>query len=230
MAKKEYSGQRISYRSCATLDKTLVYVLRGTQGDMLIDTGRKISVHFIESWLRRAKYDIKWIFLTHGHFDHAYNAAYLKNKFGAKVIIHEKDADMLYGGLSPEMLPSSEANISAAKNANRLLQKIRVPVCEPDILLTDEDTDILRTLGFDADVVMLPGHTPGSVGIHEKRVLYCGDACAARDGEYYTALFGSDIDALHRSEKKILEINPLIIAPGHGKFIINEKAFKSKMK
>jgi len=41
-------------------------------------------------------------------------------------------------------------------------------------------------------------------------------------------MFGEDVASIYSSEKKIFELNPLIIAPGHGKYIINERAFPEK--
>ena len=39
--------------------------------------------------------NIKYILLTHGHFDHIFGVAGLKEASGAKVVIHEKDAGHL---------------------------------------------------------------------------------------------------------------------------------------
>ena len=44
------------------------YVIRGENGDMLIDTGMEKYRDYIESWLTH--YNIKLILLTHGHYDH----------------------------------------------------------------------------------------------------------------------------------------------------------------
>lgn len=60
------------------------------------------------------------------------------------------------------------------------------------------------------------------MGILQGRVMYCGDAVSDKGGDYFTAIFGENIDSIYVSEKKIFELNPLIIAPGHGKHIINE--------
>ena len=224
--KRKYS--KINYRVCRLPDKPIVYVLRGENGDMLIDTGRKLSVHNIDKWIRESGYNIKWVFLTHGHFDHAYNALYFQRKYGAEVILHEKDKEIFYGTDYPKIIPSSDKYKLVAQSAEVLIHKTLVPICKINYSVTDNDTDLLRKLGFDADIVMLPGHTYGSMGILQDRVLYSGDACSAIGGDYYTAIFGYDIDLLLQSEKKIFELNPLIIAPGHGKLIINERAFFEK--
>ena len=70
---------------------------------------------------------------------------------------------------------------------------------------------------------MLPGHSKGSMAVHQGEVLYCGDACAAINGNYFTTLFGEEPESIFASEAKIFELDPIIIAPGHGKVVINEK-------
>ena len=215
---------RLDYKTLLTPDKPLVYVLHGSQGDLLIDVGYRPHTKSIERWIRKEKLNLKWLFLTHGHFDHSYNTRYLQERFGCKIIVHEKDCQYLQGQPFRKLYPSAKEHkaITAAANA---FSKAKVPGCDIDYCLTDADTDFLRSIGFDADIVMLPGHTLGSMGVLQEKVLYCGDACSAKRGDYYTAMFGEDVDAIYASEKKIFEINPLIIAPGHGQIIVNERHF-----
>lgn len=205
--------------------RPMVYVLRGKQGDMLIDTGMEECLNQIDSWIEENGFTIKWIFLTHGHFDHVWNAPYFREKYGAKVLMHEKDKSLLYECDRVPLKASSESTEYETACANDLVIKHPVKSCNIDYFITDKDVDYLRKIGFDADIVMLPGHTEGSIGIQQGRVMYCGDAVSAKGGDYFTAMFGENVGSIYLSEKKIFEMNPLIIAPGHGKYIINEKAF-----
>jgi len=206
----------------------MVYVLRGKQGDMLIDTGMEECLAQIVDWIEENHFIIKWVFLTHGHFDHAWNASFFREKYGAKVLMHEKDASLLYDNSYVPMKASSESTEYETARANDLAAWHPVNFCTIDHYITDQDTDYLRQIGFDAEIVMLPGHTEGSMGILQGRVIYCGDAVSAKGGDYFTAMFGENVDSIYASEKKIFELNPLIIAPGHGKYIINERAFPEK--
>lgn len=217
--------KKIIYYKGKSIDKPLIYVLRGKNGDLLIDTGNQKITHQVDRWIRQNKFHIKWIFLTHGHFDHTWNAQFLKRKYGAKVILHEKDLRIFCMAEPGRLYSSSEKNDKITAVANNELSDITAPFCKVDYALTDSDGDFLRKLGFDADIVMLPGHTAGSMGIISGRVLYSGDAVSAKRGDYYTAIFGEQFDGIFESEKKIFKINPLVIAPGHGQLIINEKAF-----
>jgi len=225
MKAKSNVKHRMLYKTAITPDKPIVYVIRGSQGDLLIDTAHRTVTKSIERWIRKEKLNVKWLFLTHGHYDHTYNARYLQERFGCRVIIHEKDVGYVQGQPCRKVYPSAKEHIAITAAANALCKTVKMPTCDIDYCLTDKDTDFLRSLGFDADIVMLPGHTLGSMGVLQGKVLYCGDACSAKRGDYYTAMFGEDVDAIYESEKKIFEINPLIIAPGHGQIIINERAF-----
>ena len=221
------AGKKLDHITCTTDDRALVYVLHGKNGDMLIDTGSIDTEEYVGSWIDRSGFDIKWIFLTHAHFDHAWNAAAFRRKYGAKVILHENDLDLLNGLYLPDTTPTfALPMIDGFQEYYKSRQRRLVP-CDIDFLITDNDADFLRPLGFDADIVMLPGHTEGSVGIKYGRIFFCGDACAAKGGDFYTTMHGSVPDQIHISEQKIFDANPLVIAPGHGKLIINEKAFPS---
>lgn len=206
-------------------DKPLVYVLHGENGDLLIDTGTRLVLHQVDHWIRRNKFNIRWIFLTHGHFDHTWNARYFKQKYGAQVFLHEKDRSLFCLDEKRILYPSSQKTRAATKIANSLVARTTAPFCKVDAFLTDTDTDFLRGLGFDADVVMLPGHTEGSMGILQGRALYAGDAVSAVNGDYFTARFGENVQKIKETEEKIFALNPLVIGPGHGHIIINERAF-----
>ncbi len=77
------------------------YLLKNETRCLLIDTGgsnqRFELVKNLESAGCRPG-DLKLIVLTHGDFDHTGNAAYLRQKFGAKLAMHAGDAGMLERG------------------------------------------------------------------------------------------------------------------------------------
>ena len=52
-----------------------VYVIKGKDGDILIDTGFIGMKRRLQRFLD--KFDIKLIILTHAHVDHSWNAKYL---------------------------------------------------------------------------------------------------------------------------------------------------------
>jgi len=198
-------------------DDVTCYILHGQQGDLLIDTG------FIKSWSKLKNwillYDVKYIFLTHAHVDHDWNAARIKNQFNAKIILSQHDRTLMQNFFSQPPLPTDPKY--RFRNA---VQKVggyflKSKPYEPDIYVTEQNLDILKSLGFDAEIIMLPGHTLGSMGVLCDNVLYCGDAFTALWRKPDISPHAANIELMNESLQKILAINPKILAPGHGSFV-----------
>lgn len=190
------------------------YVIRGKNGDMLIDTGFCFTYDELMKWLKH--YDIKHIFLTHAHVDHDLNAARLKKELGADIILNQRDLSLIRH--------YSRQPVKATKS-KYFFRNIQQNVCgplfrtnpyTPDILLTSENRNLLHELGYDADVVFLPGHTLGSTGIISCGVLYCGDAFTAFWGKPEITPHATSIKLMKRSLETILKLSPEWISPGHG--------------
>lgn len=191
------------------------YVIKGNDGDMLIDTGFFCCDRLME-WL--GQYNIRHILLTHAHTDHDRNAAKLRRATGARIILSEKDVPLIGNyGSQP---------VKAALPAYRL-RNIQQNVCgkmkifstkpyRPDIVLSASDTGMLRKLGYDADIIPLPGHTLGSVGVLSEGVLYCGDAFTAIWGKPDITPHAFSLKAMRQSLKRILKLSPEWLATGHG--------------
>ena len=192
------------------------YVLRGRDGDMLIDTGMPFIYKRLSEYI--ADLDIRYIFLTHAHVDHDGSAERLRRETGAEIILCERDRELIgHYGRQP---------VKAALRRYRL-RNIQQNVCGrmklfstrpyvPDILVGSGDRHILRELGFDAETVPLPGHTLGSVGVLSDGVLYCGDAFTAMWGKPDITPHATSLTAMARSLERMLEISPEWLATGHG--------------
>ena len=155
------------------------YVLRGSGGDLLIDTGMPQTWKPMRQWLQN--YNIRWVFLTHAHADHDWNAAKMQQN-GAKILLSVLDKDLRRNFLRQRVMPTSKHY--ALRNVMQCVSGgiFKSPPYEADIYFGNEDSGLLRTLGFDAEIIPLPGHTYGSCGILSRGVLYCGDA--------FTMIFG----------------------------------------
>lgn len=101
--------------------------------------------------------EVKYILLTHGHFDHILAVAALKRKTGASVVISEEDAPML-----------SNEKLNLAKRFGASYEKT-----EADIKVTDGDTIKIGNAIF--TVLATPGHTGGSVCYLAEGFLFSGD-------------------------------------------------------
>ena len=99
------------------------------------------------------------ILITHGHFDHIAGAAALARETGAKVCIHEADAEKL---------------ASNRKSLAYLFAQQIEPIAA-DVLLHDGDE--LDAAGLSIRALHTPGHSEGGVCylIEAERTIFCGD-------------------------------------------------------
>lgn len=145
---------------------------------------------------------IKYILLTHGHFDHIYGVHGLKEASGASVVIHPNDADHL-----------KDPKKSLAES--NMPQK-QTPV-EADILVNDGD---VLFLGDEKITVMhTPGHTMGSVCyiVESDRVIFSGDTLFCMTAGRTDFFDGSD-EKMAESLKKLVALEgDFRVLPGHNR-------------
>jgi glyoxylase-like metal-dependent hydrolase (beta-lactamase superfamily II) len=178
----------------------------------LIDTGMPGNsakiVTYIQDILKRKPTDIKTIVLTHFHIDHVGDAGDLKKLSGAKVAIHEADADYVAGRKTPP----------APKGVMGMIFKVLIPLffgsrpVEPDIKLNDGDTIAGLT------TIHTPGHTPGSICLFDpvSKILFAGDLLMFNGSKIEMGSSLSDPDEVQQSIKKITAIDFDIMLSGHG--------------
>jgi hydroxyacylglutathione hydrolase len=195
------------------------YLIKSGSGFILIDTGFKSKRAVVEKELASAGCgpgDLKLIILTHGDSDHADNCAYLREKYGAKIAMHEGDAGMVERG-------DMGWNRKAKPDRMSLLFKIMSHVVKPGKFETfkpdlyiDESFD-LSAYGLDAKVLHLPGHSKGSIGVLTAgRELFCGDLLYNFFGRP-NSQFIDDLADFYASIEKLKILNVKRIYPGHGK-------------
>lgn len=143
------------------------YLLLGDR-PVLVDTGAPGDLPRILAALKTHQLDPKQlalILLTHGHSDHAGNAAELRARSGRPVALHAADAPLALAG---------ENGVLAAQDpVGRLVRPfIDEPYqpFTPDI--TFREPFPLEPYGVKGSVVPTPGHTPGSSSV----VLASGEA------------------------------------------------------
>ena len=135
--------------------------------------------------------DVRYILLTHGHYDHTGAAAELSAAFPkAEVYIHEKD----YRDVDPSLFPlhTELSGVHFYGEGDRL---------------------VLGTLAL--EVLHPPGHSEGSVTLRCGDILFCGDTLFAGSCGR-TDFPGGDTAKLLASLRRLGELEgDLRVLPGH---------------
>ncbi|HVP22183.1 MAG TPA: MBL fold metallo-hydrolase [Anaerolineaceae bacterium] len=160
--------------------------------------------------------NLKLILLTHGDADHAGNAAYLRERFKAKIALHPGDAGMVERG---DMNWQRKPKPDYVAFPFRVILFLFGRQSELDLFKADvslQDGQDLADYGLDLRVLHLPGHSQGSVGfLTSTGDLYCGDLVwnIGKPGFHFI----DDMQAARASVRKLPELGVKTVYPGHGK-------------
>ncbi len=143
---------------------------------------------------------LKYILITHGHFDHVLGINYFKEKTNAKVFIHEDDAEAL-------------------SDINNFLKRFNMPAVE--IPKHDKTLKDGEELSFGDNikikVIHTPGHTKGGVCYLIQDKLFSGDTIFYESIGRTDLPTGSFNDIKKSIEEKIFTLpDDITIYPGHG--------------
>ena len=203
------------------------YIVSQGGSAVLVDTGTAKNREAILGKCRAA--GVKLIVLTHGHYDHVQNAAWLAEALGVPVAMHPADVPLLENILAePIHAHALQGKAMAAvirlgqrpslKNLVTRVQQNEIPLFTPDIELADGFS--LEAYGIDAKVIALPGHTRGSIGLLAGGDLLAGDALMhiAKPGR---AAHYVDRAAMEASASKIAALGDIMVWFGHGRPVRN---------
>ena len=129
--------------------------------------------------------NVKYILLTHGHFDHVLGLNKMKKALNAKVCINKGDEIML-------------------TNINEFSKFFAFPHVEPpkaDFFVSDGDE--LNFGDIKIKVIETAGHTEGGVCYLIENNLFSGDTLF-RNSYGRTDLFGGNFDKIHHSLRDII--------------------------
>lgn len=186
-----------------TVAQTNVYLIRGSTGWLLVDSGWNDSktVEIFEKGLKEIGInfkDISQIVITHSHLDHFGLAGKLKELSGAKLSLHQRERrfieprgvegekilqgmrEWLYKNGTPEdetvklqRLPKGKMNFISPVFPDAV--SFSGKLGSPDIFFSGGER--INTDFFNFEVLWTPGHSPGHICLYEraKKILISGD-------------------------------------------------------
>jgi len=193
-------------------------VENGTTG-ILVDTGKREFADKVMEVCRT--YHVRLIVLTHAHFDHAENAAQIAKALGIPIGMNEADRSLIASNKNQSLSAATVLGKLVLSASLKEFSVRTVPGFEPDVLLHDGDS--LSGYGIDAQVIALPGHTDGSIGIDvEHKYLIVGDALMNMFYPTVSMLYHSR-DEMLASAGKIGSLGDRTIYFGHGRPVPNRQ-------
>lgn len=181
----------------------------------LIDPGLK---NFVPDLLGRMEEDgidtskIKYVINTHSHPDHYDGSELFSGKDGVQIALHlEEIKFMEKGGAHLYQLfglPSPKV-------------KVNLPLTEGKLDLGGEEFE----------VILAPGHSPGSIGLYwpKWRALFCGDVIFDRNVGR-TDFPGGSGDLLKQSITRLSLVETDFLLPGHMGIVKGSKAVQQNFK
>ncbi len=164
--------------------------------NILIDAPQDVAAWLAERGLR-----VELLLLTHGHIDHVWEAALVQREHGCEVAYHADTEPMVTE-------PGFFRNFGFNWDIEPITAGKRIDEAESMILG-----------GIDFQVLLVPGHCPGSLCFFEKkaRVLFGGDVLFA-GGIGRWDLPGGDYELLLDGiREKVLPLgDDVTVLPGHG--------------
>ena len=155
----------------------------------VIDPGDEPEL--IQEALEKEGVEVRYLLLTHGHYDHTTAVPALHRVYPqADIYIHQADAN----GAGSTLFPLAG---------------------EVDDLKLYDEGDVIRLGDHEIQVLHTPGHSPGSVTLKVEDVLFTGDTLFAGSCGR-TDLRGGSYEQIMQSLKRLGELKgDFHVCPGH---------------
>ena len=190
--------------------KTNCYLITDGKEAVIVDPADKAQ--YLLSKLEEKGLSLKYILLTHAHFDHIMASNELKGATNAPIC---------------EGLPDKDGLLDVEKSYLLQLGRQKDGI-KADVLFDHGDT--FSAVGKDVSVLLTPGHTKGSVCYVIGRDIFCGDL-VFKDGFGRCDLYGGNEGEMVKSLKTLRDFftqngTDYVLRPGHGDKLTAEHFMK----
>ena len=158
---------------------------------------------------------LKYIIITHHHYDHSSGAHRLREATGAQIVVHKDEETLL---LNPDL---GSADVEIPEDQKEARERAKQWLAEaakatPDVRV--EDGDVLNVGSLRLRCVHAPGHTAGHlcVLLEDDSLLFAGDNVLGVGTAAISPPPHGDMAEYIRSLRKMQALEPALLAPGHG--------------
>lgn len=210
------------------IGRTNCYLLRAAEGWLMVDSGMPgscaaLSKHLAAFDIRLN--DIRYLFLSHHHQDHAGSAAELLAVTGAQLIVHGACREYLESGRTH----CERGTTAWVRGFARLMSGVSldypaVKIRPGDIVVEKDDNRFLNSIGINGVILWTPGHSEDGIAIvlADGRAVV-GDVAmrlAPKPLGNPKPLLADSMGAVFKSWNKLERAGAKIIYPGHGKILL----------
>ena len=201
------------------------YLISGKDGHILIDTGYQNGFKRFQRKLKKAGIDpkdIKIVFLTHAHDDHAGFLNDVLDITEAKVILHPKAVEGLKrgqnsfeGGCSSRLAYLFCLILALFGKGAHIYPALREEFMDRLITI---DSEAFQTMDLSFQVIETPGHTKDHIALMKDGNMFCGDAAMNNFPSIHRVIIWiENPEQYKQSWETIIKCNPDMLYVAHGK-------------
>lgn len=199
-----------------------IYAVTRNGRTILADTGIAFDRSRIEHALERRGLIPEAVVLTHTHFDHAGNAAWLSREYGSPVVVQEAESGFLAAGDTPIPKGTYAVTRGLVSLGKKVTPMFHYEPCRADYVFRDAFD--LNLFGINGYIMHTPGHSPGGATlVIDDVIAIAGDSVIGTTPGKPFPPFADDVELLLGSWKKIIDTGCETFLPGHGKPLSREE-------